>query len=104
MTEKYTPDEAELIDCYAASLHEHAGEDYATAKADAERGIQAIKAKARAEAFNDARHNMQLSLDAAINPLRAEAWDEGAAAAFRDALRATPGVDFSNPYRIEEEA
>lgn len=45
----YTPDETELLDCYAASLHEHAGEDYTTAKADAERGIEAIKAKARTE-------------------------------------------------------
>lgn len=44
-TEPYTPDEAELIGCYAASMEEHAGEDYATAKADAERGIEAIKAK-----------------------------------------------------------
>lgn len=51
MTSKpYTPDETELVDCYAASLHEHAGEDYATAKADAERGI----AKIRAEAWDDA--------------------------------------------------
>lgn len=104
MSEKYMPDEAELIGCYAGAMEEQAGENYDQAKADAERGVEAIKAKARAEAFNDARHNMQLSLDAAINPLRAEAWDEGAAAAFRDALRATPGVDFSNPYREQEEA
>lgn len=46
----YTPDETELRDCYAASLHEHAGEDYATAKADAERGIVKIKADALREA------------------------------------------------------
>lgn len=43
-TDPYTPDETELRDCYAASLHEHAGEDYTTAKADAERGIAKIKA------------------------------------------------------------
>lgn len=100
----WTPSEARLVAQYARSRAEKEVEDYATAKADAERGIQAIKAKARAEAFNDARHTMQLSLDAAINPLRAEAWDEGAAAAFRDTLRATPGIDFSNPYRKQEEA
>ena len=47
--EKYTPDEAELIGCYAGAMEEQAGEDYATAKADAERGIEAIKAKARTE-------------------------------------------------------
>ena len=77
MSEKYTPDEAELIGCYAGLMEEQAGENYDQAKADAERGIEAIKAKARAEAFNDARHTMQLSLDAAIKPIRAEAWDEG---------------------------
>lgn len=49
-TEPYTPDETELRDCYAASLHEHAGEDYTTAKADAERGIAKIKADALREA------------------------------------------------------
>lgn len=97
-TEPYTPDEAELIGCYAGAMEEHAGENYATAKADAERGVEAIKAKARAEAFNDARHNMQLSLDAAIKPIRAEAWDEGAEhAAMRPDLSA-------NPYRDEREA
>lgn len=98
-TEPYTPDEAEVIDCYAGLMEEQAGENYDQAKADAERGIEAIKAKARAEAFNDARHTMQLSLDAAINPLRAEAWDEGYAAGQADhECRAV------NPYRIEEEA
>lgn len=44
--EPYTPDEAELIGCYAGAMEEHAGEDYATAKADAERGIAKIKADA----------------------------------------------------------
>lgn len=43
----YTPDEAELIGCYAASMEEHAGENYATAKSDAERGIAKIKADER---------------------------------------------------------
>lgn len=96
-SEPYTPDETELIGCYAGAMEEQAGEDYATAKADAERGIEAIKAKARAEAFNDARHTMQLSLDAAINPLRAEAWDEGYAAGQADhECRAV------NPYREQE--
>ncbi|MFE1082464.1 hypothetical protein [Brevibacterium sediminis] len=100
--QKYTPDETELIDCYAGAMEEQAGENYDEAKADAERGIQAIKAKARAEAFNDARRTMQLSLDAAINPLRAEAWDEG----FRDGRRqdseGDDGPKFVNPYRQEE--
>lgn len=45
-TESYVPDEAELIGCYAGAMEEHAGEDYATAKADAERGIAKIKADA----------------------------------------------------------
>lgn len=48
-TEPYTPDEAELIGCYAGAMEEQAGEDYATAKADAERGI----AKIRAEAWDE---------------------------------------------------
>lgn len=46
MSEKYTPDEAELIGCYAGAMEEQAGENYATAKADAERGIAKIKADA----------------------------------------------------------
>ena len=45
----YTPDEAELIGCYAGAMEEQAGENYATAKADAERGIAKIKVDARAE-------------------------------------------------------
>lgn len=112
MSDPYTPDETELRDCYAASLHEHAGEDYATAKADAERGIAKVKAKARAEAFNDARHTMQLSLDAAINPLRAEAWDEGYKAGGFDANAFEAVVegyvdfdeygDTRNPHREQE--
>ena len=96
--ENYTPDEAELIGCYAGAMEEQAGENYATAKADAERGIEAIKAKARAEAFNDARHTMQLSLDAAINPLRAEAWDEG----MEYGCMATRPDPSANPYRAQE--
>lgn len=48
--EKYTPDEAELIGCYAGAMEEQAGEDYATAKADAVRGIAKIKADALREA------------------------------------------------------
>ena len=40
----------ELRDCYAETMEEHAGEDYATAKADAERGIARIKADALREA------------------------------------------------------
>ena len=70
----YTPDETELRDCYAASLHEHAGEDYTTAKADAERGIAKI---------------------------RAEAWDEGAAYV-NSPFGIEPGM--RNPYRDQEEA
>ena len=49
----HTPDEAELIGCYAHVLEDRAGEDYDKAKADAERGIEAIKTKARAEAWDD---------------------------------------------------
>ena len=103
----YTPDEVELIGCYAGAMEEQAGENYDQAKADAERGIEAIKAKARAEAFNDARHTMQLSLDAAINPLRAEAWDEGYDARKHEAAQ-NPPMGFpghktpANPYREQE--
>lgn len=50
MTEKYTPDEAELIGCYAGVMEEQAGENYDQAKADAERGIAKIKADALREA------------------------------------------------------
>lgn len=46
----YTPDEVELRDCYAGLSEEYAGEDYATAKADAERGIAKLKADALREA------------------------------------------------------
>lgn len=52
-TESYVPDEAELIGCYAGAMEEHAGEDYATAKADAERGIAKIKADALREAVEE---------------------------------------------------
>ena len=51
-TNPYTPDETELRDCYALHMA-LAGEDYATAKADAERGIAKIKADARAEAWDE---------------------------------------------------
>lgn len=51
-TEPYTPDEAELIGCYAGVMEEQAGENYATAKADAERGIAKIKADAVREAVH----------------------------------------------------
>ena len=97
-SEPYTPDETELIGCYAGAMEEQASENYDQAKADAVRGIEAIKAKARAEAFNDARYTMQLSLDAAIKPIRAEAWDEGYAAG-----QADHECLAVNPYRIEEE-
>lgn len=46
-TEPYTPDEAELIGCYAGAMEEQAGENYDQAKADAERGIAKIKADAK---------------------------------------------------------
>lgn len=45
----YTPDEAELIGCYAGAMEEQAGENYDQAKADAERGIAKIKADATSE-------------------------------------------------------
>lgn len=51
MSEKYTPDEAELIDSYAGVMDEYIGQDYDTAKADAERGIAKIKADAVREAM-----------------------------------------------------
>lgn len=66
MSEKYTPDETELRDCYAASLHEHAGEDYATAKADAERGI----AKIRADVLRDVQTIFEKSAKEGV-----QAWD-----------------------------
>ena len=50
MSEKYTPDEAELIGCYAGAMEEQAGENYDQAKAEAERGIAKIKADALREA------------------------------------------------------
>ena len=49
MSEKYTPDETELANCYAHVLEDRAGEDYDQAKADAERGIAKIKADALRE-------------------------------------------------------
>lgn len=73
----YTPDETELADCYADNMAEAAGEDYDTAKADAERGIVKIKA---------------------------DAWDEGAETAYADAQGALRGEAPTNPYRIEGEA
>ena len=80
---EYTPDETELRDSYAASLHEHAGEDYTTAKADAERGIAKIKADALREAAEAWRKHL-LATDASY--VCAESWLT---------VRA---------YRIEEEA
>lgn len=63
-TEPYTPDEAELIGCYAGAMEEHAGEDYATAKADAERGIAKIRADERQslleELTADAEHEARI--------------------------------------------
>ena len=49
----YTPDEAELANCYAGAIGDQAGEDYTTAKADAERGIAKIKADALREAADN---------------------------------------------------
>lgn len=51
MSDEYTPDEAELIGCYAGAMEEQAGENYDKAKADAERGIAKIKADAVREAM-----------------------------------------------------
>ena len=76
MTEKYTPDEAELIGCYAGAMEEQAGENYATAKADAERGIAKIKA---------------------------DAWTEGLRAGLADSNQ-PPTRWHHNPYRDEREA
>lgn len=75
-SEKYTPGEEDFVDSYA---FEPGWNGYSDEKAaEARRGIEKIKTAARAEAFNDARHNMQMSLDAAIKPIQADAWDEGA--------------------------
>lgn len=52
-TEPYTPDEEELANCYAHVLEDRAGEEYATAKSDAERGIAKIKADALREAVEE---------------------------------------------------
>lgn len=60
----YTPDEVELIGCYAGAMEEQAGENYATAKADAERGIAKIKADERQslleELTADAEHEARI--------------------------------------------
>lgn len=56
-TEPYTPDEAELIGCYAGAMEEQAGENYDQAKADAERGI----AKIKADALREAALNFEMS-------------------------------------------
>lgn len=71
MSEKYTPDEAELIGCYAGAMEEQAGENYATAKSDAERGIAKIKAAALREAASDWRKHL-LTTDASY--VCAESW------------------------------
>ena len=63
MSEKYTPDEAELIGCYAGAMEEQAGEDYATAKADAERGI----AKIRADVLRDVQAIFEKSAREGVN-------------------------------------
>ena len=69
--EKYTPDEAELIGCYAGAMEEQAGENYATAKADAEHGIAKIKADALREAAVAWRKHL-LTTDASY--VCAESW------------------------------
>lgn len=65
----YTPDETELRDCYAASLREHAGEDYTTAKADAERGIAKIKADALRAFADELESQERVSPDDAMTIL-----------------------------------
>lgn len=52
-SEPYVPSEVELIGCYAKIMEEEAGEDYATAWADAERGIAMVKAEALREAAEE---------------------------------------------------
>lgn len=67
----YTPDEAELIGCYAGSMEEQAGENYDQAKADAERGIAKIKADALREAaaeLEDREHCYNDAMSAAFVP------------------------------------
>lgn len=67
-TEPYTPDEEELANCYAHVLEDRAGEEYATAKADAERGIAKVKADARIAAWKEVAEFMrtQTSDDATV--------------------------------------
>ena len=42
-TEPYTPDEAELIGCYAGAMEEHAGEDYRRLKRMLSAGLRRSK-------------------------------------------------------------
>lgn len=81
MSEKYTPDETELIGCYAGAMKEQAGENYAAAKADAMRGIAKIKADAWAEGY-----------------------ETGCSSPYGTAAPSGKPYDPEpNPYRIEEE-
>ena len=69
----YTPDEAELIGCYAGAMEEQAGEDYATAKEDAERGIAKIKANSWDELARLIESDMPFDVtDLYPNPYRIE--------------------------------
>lgn len=43
--------------------------------------------------------NLSKEFDRFIREVRAEAWDEGATAAFKDASREEPDPNWSNPYR-----
>lgn len=62
------------------------------------RGLKALKAQARAEAFNDSRHNMQVSLDEAIKGMKSRAWDEGYKSGQADDLG-----EAVNPHREDDE-
>ncbi|KHS52571.1 hypothetical protein [Brevibacterium linens] len=82
MSEKYTPDEAELIGCYAGAMEEHAGEDYRKVKADAERGIAKIKADAWAEGYRqgieDERTANEVQMGVGPNRNNPYRWQEAA--------------------------
>ena len=94
MSEKYTPDEVELIGCYAGAMEEQAGEDYATAKADAARGIAKIQADALREWSNLVQ--MELAATASHGIDLGEKYLHGAHSMLRQAS------EYAD--RIEEEA
>lgn len=66
----YTPDWADLRDCYALVMDERVGQDYDEAKADAERGIAKIKADARIAAWKEVAEFMRTQTSDDVTVLR----------------------------------